>query len=52
MTDILLTAIIILLLAHILQFELAHRSLMRLLGDFATMVGEVFPFLRQLTGKE
>jgi hypothetical protein len=48
----------ILLLVRIFQEERAyqqqkqaHQQLISLLVDFATMVGEIFPFLKTLIGK-
>ena len=44
-TDILLAIIAGLLVVRIVQAELAHRGLLRLLGDLATMIGELFDVL-------
>lgn len=50
-TDVLLGVLVIAVVARMLQAEWHHQSLTRLLNDWATMSGEVFPFLRRLTGK-
>ena len=54
--ECLLTVLIILQVAHVLQEELArqrekqaHQELMDLLSDFATMIGELFPLLHKMT---
>ena len=51
-TDLLLIALLIVGLGRLAQAHLQHKELMELLNDLGTMTGEVFPFLRQLTGKE
>ena len=54
----LIFALAILQVAHILQAatarqqqKQAHKELMDLLSIFATMVGEMFPYLKVLIGK-
>lgn len=49
-TDILLLLLLVCIVAKMLQSEWHHRDLLKLLNDWATMSGEVFPFLRKLTG--
>jgi len=44
-TEILLAIVAGLLVVRIVQAELAHRGLLRLLGDLATMIGELFDVL-------
>lgn len=51
-TDMLLIALLVVGLGRIAQAHLQHKELMTLLNDLGTMTGEVFPFLRQLTGKD
>ena len=40
--EILLTILCGLLVVRIVQSEIQHRALLRLLGDLATMIGELF----------
>ncbi len=51
-TDMLLIALLVVGLGRIAQAHFHHKELMTLLNDLGTMTGEVFPFLRQLTGKD
>ena len=51
-TEVLLLAVLAALLARIAQAHFQHKALLELLNHWATMSGEVFPFLRQLTGKD
>ena len=44
-TEILLVVLAILALARLVQSEIQHRALLRLLGDLATMIGELFDVL-------
>ena len=41
-TDWLLVALGVLAIARLVQAEIQHRALLRLLGDLATMIGELF----------
>lgn len=40
--EILLALLVALAVVRIVQAELTHRALLRLLGDLATMIGELF----------
>ena len=51
-TDFLLLALLVVGLGRIAQSHFQHRELMCLLVDLGTMTGEIFPFLRTLTGKD
>jgi len=51
-TNVLLSGILFAIIIRIIQAELAQRQLMRLLNDLGTMIGEFFPILRRLTGRE
>jgi hypothetical protein len=44
-TDILLAALVVIVTASVVRAEVRHHRLMRLLNDFATMVGELFDVL-------
>jgi len=44
-TDVLLMALVVIVAASAIRAELRYRELMRLLNDFATMVGELFDLL-------
>ena len=44
-TEILLTVLVGLVVVRIIQAELAHRALLRLLGDLATMLGDWYDSL-------
>ena len=47
MTDILLAIIACVGVASIIQAEIRHKELMVMLNTFATMVGELFPLLKE-----
>lgn len=51
-TTFLLGVLVIAAIARMLQAEWHHRDLLRLLNDWATMTGEIFPFLRRLVGDD
>ena len=48
----LLLAVLVVGLGRLAQAHFQHKELMALLVDLGTMTGEIFPFLRTLTGKD